>query len=357
MNIAFVNSTRKWGGVKTWCINTASELARLDVGSVLFGKDPRFIERAGQKGIEAHQVRFGFDYNPLTIAKFLGFFKKRDIGCVIVNIGKDLKSAGLAARMAGIPVIHRIGSPGDVRNTLENRTLHHLIRPAVICCSEFTRQGLLEHLPYLKAFNTTTIHPGVDIPTHPLTTGTKRTFITTSQLNRDKRHTDVIEACRIMADQGLDFALNIVGEGRLSGELKTQVESLGLGGHVRFSGYTNDVGGELRKADFFILPSRCEPLGIALEEAMACGLIPVARNAGGVPEIWPPFLPGHLLPQESRGPEFASLLSGLLRMPTDEIDALKGRVREHARGAFSVQSQSARVLDFVASLTNRGGRA
>ena len=31
MNIAFVNSTRKWGGVKTWCINTASELAKLGV--------------------------------------------------------------------------------------------------------------------------------------------------------------------------------------------------------------------------------------------------------------------------------------------------------------------------------------
>ena len=356
MNIAFVNSTRKWGGVKTWCINTASELARLGVGSVLFGKDPRFIERAGQKGIEARQIRFGFDYNPLVIAKFLTFFRKRDIDCVIVNIGKDLKSAGLAARMAGIPVIHRIGSPGDVRHTLENRALHHIIRPAVICCSEFTRQGLLEHLPYLKAFNTTTIHPGVDIPAHPLATGAKRTFITTSQLNRDKRHSDVIEACRILADQGLDFALTIVGEGRLSGELKAQVETLGLGGHVRFSGYTNDVPGELRKADFFILPSRCEPLGIALEEAMASGLIPVARNAGGVPEIWPPFLPGHLLPRESRGPEFAALMSSLLRLPTAEVDALKSRVREHARSTFSVQSQSARVLDFVASLANRGGR-
>ena len=356
MNIAFVNSTRKWGGVKTWCINTAAELDRLGVGSVLFGKDPRFIERAGLRGIEGHLVRFGFDYNPIVIAKFLTFFRKRNVNCVIVNIGKDLKSAGLAARMAGIPVIHRIGSPGDVRNTLENRTLHHIIRPAVICCSEFTRLGLLEHLPYLKTFNTTTIHPGVDIPTFPLTTGTRRTFVTTSQLNRDKRHADVIDACRIMAHLGLDFALNIVGEGRLSDELKTQVENLGLGGHVRFIGYTNDVVAELRKADFFILPSRCEPLGIALEEAMATGLIPVARKTGGVPEIWPPFLPSHLLPQESQGPEFATLMSGLLRLPTEEVDVLKGRVREHARAAFSVQSQSSRVLDFVVSLTKRSGR-
>lgn len=354
MNIAFVNSTRKWGGVKTWCINTASEFAKFGVRAVLFGKDPRFIERAGEKGIEAHRMRFGFDYNPLLVGRFLALFRKRGIDCVIVNVGKDLKSAGLAARIAGIPVIHRIGSPGDVRHTLENRALHHIIRPAVICCSEYTRKGLLRNLPYLEAFNTTTIHPGVEISSRELVPHGRRAFIATSQLNKDKRHADVIDACRIMADGGLEFSLTIVGEGRLSGELKGQVERLGLQDHVRFTGYTSDVAGELRKADFFILPSHSEPLGIALEEAMADGLIPIARNAGGVPEIWPDFLPGHLLPQKSRGPEFAALLSGLVRLPEADVAALKHRVREHARTAFSLESQSKKVLDFIASLMKRG---
>lgn len=357
MNIAFVNSTRKWGGVKTWCINTASELAKLGVSCVLFGKDPRFVERAGEKGVEAHRLRFGFDYNPLLVGKFLAFFKRRAIDCVIVNVGKDLKSAGLAARIAGIPVIHRIGSPGDVRHTLENRALHHIIRPAVICCSEYTRIGLLRNLPYLATFNTTTIHPGVEISAHELVPHGRRTFVTTSQLNKDKRHADVIEACKIMADDGLDFSLTIVGEGKLSADLREQVTTLGLNGHVRFTGYTGNVAGELRNADFFILPSHSEPLGIALEEAMAGGLIPIARNAGGVPEIWPDFLRPHLLPQASRGPEFADLLTRLIRMPETEIAALKRRVHEHARSAFSLESQSKKVLDFIASLVKRGDRS
>lgn len=49
MNIAFVNSTRKWGGVKTWCIDTAIAFKELNINSVIFGKDKRFIDRATQK--------------------------------------------------------------------------------------------------------------------------------------------------------------------------------------------------------------------------------------------------------------------------------------------------------------------
>lgn len=350
MNIAFVNSTRKWGGVKTWCINTASEFAKINVRTVLFGKDPRFIERAEQNGLKAHRMHFGFDYNPLLVAKFFRLFKEEKVSCVIANVGKDLKSAGLAARLAGIPVIHRIGSPGDVRNTLENIILHHLIKPAVICCSEYTRKGLLNNLPYLKAFKTTTIHPGVTISSHTLTTSGRRAFITTSQLNEDKRHADIIDACKILADQGLDFSMTIVGEGKISTMLKEQTDRLGLNSHIRFTGYTSDVAHELRQADFFVLPSHSEPLGIALEEAMANGLIPIARNAGGVPEIWPQFLPEHLLGQNSRGAEFAAVFSKLIHLPESKVTALKNHVRAHAQASFSLNAQSQKVLNYIRSL-------
>lgn len=355
MNIAFVNSTRKWGGVKTWCINTASELARIGVRSVIFGSDERFIGRAGNQGIEAHQIYFGSDYNPVLVKKFHTFFKERNIACVIVNVGKDLKSAGFAARMAGIPIIHRIGSPNDIRNTAENRILQHIIRPSMICCSEFTRQGLLQNLPYLGKFNTTTIHPGVEISEHSPVILKTRTLITTSQLNEDKRHVDVIDACRILAENGLKFFLKIVGEGRLASKLKDQVGQNGLNSYIQFTGYTNDVVGELRSADIFILPTHSEPLGIALEEAMANGLIPIARNAGGVPEIWPRFLPTHLLPQDSGGQAFASVLSKLIQLPQTEIDEIKTRVRQHAREVFSLEMQSKRVLDFIESLKKKDG--
>ena len=351
-SVCFVNATRKWGGVKTWCINTACDLEKQGVHCVLFGRDHRFVDKAKDKGLDAHRVRFGFDYNPATIAKFYQFFKRKNIGCVIVNIGKDLKSAGLAARLLGIPVIHRIGSPGDVRLTLENRLLHVLIRPAIICCSEFTRKGFLRNLPYLEHFTSTAIHPGVEISEHPLSARKPYKIITTSQINKDKGHIDVILACKILSDENVDYSLNIVGEGSLSAQLQQKVRDLGIEERVTFSGFKKDVIKELRAADFFVLPSHCEPLGIALEEAMANGLIPIARNAGGVPEIWPDFLEGNLLPPESSGQEFANTLITLLALPDNTVTALKNKVRDHAKKTFSSHNQSQHILQFISLLHN-----
>lgn len=349
MNIAFVNSTRKWGGVKTWCIDTAAALKELKIASVIFGKDKRFIDRAAQKKIESYQINFGPDYNPILIYRLYSFFIDRKISHVVANVGKDIKSAGIAARIAGIPLIVHVGSPGDIENTLENKILHNFTKPYFFCCSEYTKNGFLNNVPYAKKFNAAVIHPGTEISKHEIQTNETLKIITTSQLNKDKRHVDVLEACKILADRNVDFSLTIVGEGALSAELKELTLNLGLSDRVAFTGYVNDVGAELRAADIFILPSQCEPLGLALEEAMANGLIPIARNAGGAPEIWPEFLGSHLLPPHSRGEQFAEALAALLRMPWQEIHHLKHRVRVHAADTFSIALQTRKFLDFMLS--------
>lgn len=347
MNIAFVNSTRKWGGVKTWCIDTAAALKEFHVDSVIFGKDKRFIDRAIQRKIESYHIKFGIDYNPILIYKLYSFFIKRKIERVIANVGKDIKSAGIAARIAGIPLIVHIGSPGDIQNKLKNKILHSITNPYFVCCSEYTKSGFLRNVPYAKKFKTAAIHPGTEISRHEIQTNAPFKIITTSQLNKDKRHRDVLEACKILADKKLDFSLTIVGEGALSAELKLLVHKLGLMDRVVFTGYVDDVAKELRAADIFILPSQCEPLGIALEEAMANGLIPIARDAGGAPEIWPEFLRSQLLPPQSRGAEFAEALASLLHMPWQEIHELKNRVRSHAARKFSIELQTKKFLDFM----------
>lgn len=349
MNIAFVNSTRKWGGVKTWCIDTAAALKELNVDSVIFGKDKRFIDRAKQRNIESYLINFGVDYNPILIYRLYSFFKKRKIKYIVANVGKDIKSAGIAAKISEIPLIVHIGSPGDISAKLENKLLHNFTKPSFICCSEYTKFGFLKNIPHVNKFKTSAIHPGTVISKHNIQTNKILKIITTSQLNKDKRHIDILEACKILADRKLNFSLNIVGEGSLSAELKELALKLGLANRVFFTGYVNDVAKELRAADIFILPSQCEPLGIALEEAMANGLIPIARNAGGAPEIWPGFLSSHLLPPQSRGAEFAEILTTLLHAPWQEIHALKHQVRSHASKTFSIELQTKKFLDFMLS--------
>lgn len=349
MNIAFVNSTKKWGGVKTWCLDTAAALNQLSHLAVIFGKDERFIARARQRNIESYSINFGLDYNPILTYKFYSFFKKRNIQFVVANVGKDIKSAGIAAKCAKIPLIVHIGSPGDIQDTSENKILHNFTKPAFLCCSEYTKTGFFSSFPHSKKFPTTAIHPGTIISDHEIVTDCPARLITTSQLNKDKRHVDVLHACAILAANKIDFSLTIVGEGALSDKLRALVQELGLMDRVSFTGYIDDVAQELRSADIFILPSQCEPLGIALEEAMAHGLVPIARNAGGAPEIWPGFLRSHLVPPHSQGADFAAALTPLLTMPRHQLHELKNRVRSHAAKTFSVELQTNKFLDFIRS--------
>ncbi len=74
------------------------------------------------------------------------------------------------------------------------------------------------------------------------------------------------------------------GECKILEECHTLVRSLGLGDHVRFSGYVADIdlADTYRAADVFVLSSRYEPFGMTAVEAMACGTPVVSTTHGGL---------------------------------------------------------------------------
>ncbi|MGH9660962.1 MAG: glycosyltransferase family 4 protein [Bryobacteraceae bacterium] len=79
--------------------------------------------------------------------------------------------------------------------------------------------------------------------------------------------------------------LVVVGEGAERAALEARTVARGVAGECRFTGLTQDVAGELRRIDIFVLPSLSEALSNSLLEAMACGCAAVASNAGGNPEV------------------------------------------------------------------------
>ncbi|WP_418715948.1 glycosyltransferase, partial [Bilophila wadsworthia] len=151
MNIAFVNSTFGWGGVKTWYLQFAERLAKRGNHVFVYGRQPEFIDAARKRGGHGEQVSFGADLNPSAIRFFYNEFKKHDIDVVITNIGKDIATAGVAARLLKIPVVQRIGLPEDIPYRLKTRLLHTWIRPAFLCPCRFIAEGFIKSLPYIKA--------------------------------------------------------------------------------------------------------------------------------------------------------------------------------------------------------------
>ena len=324
MNIAFVNSTRKWGGVKTWILDFAAQLAGHNHQVHIYGRQPEFVREARDRVGHGVAVKFGPDFNPFTISRFLSEFKSRKIEAVFVNIGKDLCTAGVAARLLRIPVIQQIGLPNDIPLRIKTRLLHRWIDPYFLCSSEYIRAGFLQSLPYLNERKVKTILTAKQVGTAKIGTSLPRNIIMTQQLNEDKGHATVFKA---LAAIDTPFTLHVAGTGRIEAELKQLSADLGLVEKIVWHGFTRDIQRLLQQSDIFILASLVEGLPNTLQEALATGLLPVARDVGGVREVLNSELEQWILPYESGPAEFRDAIMRALSLSDEELIFFKNQAQ------------------------------
>ena len=101
-----------------------------------------------------------------------------------------------------------------------------------------------------------------------------------------KKGVDIaLKALRILKEQALDVRLVIAGEGSELEYLKQLTVDLGITSFVEFRGWVANSSYFYQTIDIFCLPSREEPFGIVILEAMMFGLPVVATNTDGPREI------------------------------------------------------------------------
>jgi glycosyltransferase involved in cell wall biosynthesis len=155
---------------------------------------------------------------------------------------------------------------------------------------------------------------------------------------------DLLEACRLLRDRGLNFRCTIIGEGPLRSRLESLIRKHQLQEHVRLLGALpqKEVIQYYQAADLFVLPSVTDYLGLdevltepmlllevglaipfrpitdgipnVLVEAMAMGLPVISTTVAGIPELIKDGRNGALVPE--RNPlALATAIEHLLRDP------------------------------------------
>jgi len=109
---------------------------------------------------------------------------------------------------------------------------------------------------------------------------------------------------------------------------------LGLTKNVIFTGYIKDVFSEFEDKDVLVLPSRIEPFGRVLVEAMAYGLPVVASAVDGIPEIVNSEAVGKLVPREDPEALAEGIIQVLEEGGTKSQRAVEGR--KHVRAEFPI---------------------
>ncbi len=124
------------------------------------------------------------------------------------------------------------------------------------------------------------------------------------RLSSEKGVDTLVDAIALLAAEGEDIRLQIVGEGELNSGLKKKVKVTGLQGRVAFHGPVPhaEVAGYLSGATVVCLPSLREGTPNAALEALACGRPVAASRVGGLPDIIIEGVNGYMFePGSARG--------------------------------------------------------
>jgi colanic acid/amylovoran biosynthesis glycosyltransferase len=120
-----------------------------------------------------------------------------------------------------------------------------------------------------------------------------------------KGHGTLVESCRVLKQQGMQFSCRIIGEGPERSNLTRLIDKWNLGKQVTITGYLSldSVYAELAIADVFVLLSEIhingyrDGLPTALIEAMLMSLPVISTCISAIPEIVINGVSGFLVPE------------------------------------------------------------
>ncbi|WP_026517881.1 glycosyltransferase family 4 protein [Butyrivibrio sp. MC2021] len=161
---------------------------------------------------------------------------------------------------------------------------------ALIAVSEFTRQSYVQEFG-ISADKIKVVYNGIDISEskeEPGEAGGSEGSTGLLYIGRlvDVKGVDVLIDALGILSKDHSLHLDILGDGPARTSLEQKVRDLGLMDTVTFHGVRLDKEAFFKRAQIFVYPPVWqEAFGISIIEAMAQGLICVASDIGGIPEI------------------------------------------------------------------------
>lgn len=232
--------------------------------------------------------------------------------------------AQLAARIAGITysvtmhakdIFHESVNPKDLRTKITDAKF-------VVTVSDYNRTFLSDTYGFSDKIHR--IYNGLDLDLFSFQPPTRRAnkIITVGRLVPKKGIGHLVDACRILANQGVQFSCDIVGTGELEEELRNQIEALSLQDRVHLIGPQpqNIVREMIQGAAVFAAPCVIGPDGnrdglpTVITESLALGTPSISTDVTGIPEIIRHQDTGILVGQENAS-ELAEQIQRLLSEP------------------------------------------
>jgi len=302
-------------------------------------------------------IRFKRTSNPILLARYLMAWRRgaRELSRIVRRAGIDLIHSNsttahvygsAAAKQTGVPsvwhvrdvAIPSIGSIVAMPRLCRNS--------ACIAISQF----IAGRLKAAAGIDAEVIHNGVDLQRfHPADAPpSDPVVLMVAQVVPWKGQRDFLQAAAMVKRRIPAVRFRLIGSDLFDdhpeyrGLLGTLAQRLDLADTVEFAGYRDDVPGLLRKSTLLVMPSRDEPFGRAVIEAMASGLPVVAYNEGGPAEIVVDGQTGLLAPPG----DVPALADAIVRVLSNPDEAARfGRAgRQRAVELFDARQTARKIM-------------
>ncbi len=224
----------------------------------------------------------------------------------------------------------------------------------IVTETDYAAQFLREQFPK-RADIVHRIYNGLDLAEFGRAdfSGTPPLIVAIGRLIAKKGFANLIRACGLLAQSGKAFQCEIIGEGLLENELRTQIEQLNLQDRVTLSGAKpqQELRQRLATANVFVLPSVVDAQGgmdnlpTVIMEAMAAGLPVISTDIGGISEMVVQNETGFLV-----RPGDAAELTGAIEKVIDDrqlAQRLGQAGYERARELFSIEKNARELFALI----------
>ena len=297
MNILYISSKKRWGGVVSWMVKTAIGLEKKGHNVfILSHPNSKLNKIKNRPNVTLIEKKLGPGYNPFMILYLVKFIKKNKIDLVVTNIDKEVAIGGIAAKICGIPNIRRVGSDKDFNNRFRMKWNHILLTSKSIVPCNYLSKTITEKYRYTNIKDFTTIYNGrnkqiIDVDkiaelkkTWNISDNEKIIGIT-GQLTKVKHIDDLIKVFSKIIKKHNNWKLVITGEGPEKKSLQGLVQELNIENNVVFSGFSDDPILTASCYDISMLTSHREGFPNSIVEYMSAGSSVISTDVGGVNEV------------------------------------------------------------------------
>ncbi len=307
------------------------------------------VRRSADAALYEVPMRGRFDLRPVRrLAKIV---REEGYRLLHAHTPRSLLVAGLASRLAGVPLVYHVHSPTsrDSTRRWQNRLNALVERGCFPLAAELVAvsRSLGRYLGDLGVpeDRITVVANGVPCrqPRMPRDLRSDDWVLGTVALFRPRKGIEVLlEALSVLRRDGLPVTLRAVGDFESEGyrrEVSEIVDRLGLSHAITWTGFTTEIDRELAKMDIFVLPSLFgEGLPMVVLESMAAGVPVVATRVEGLPEVIRDGRDG-LLAEPADAHSLAERIAKLLRGEADWAELRRSALERQTAG-FSDRSMA-----------------